>query len=237
MMDRQRLAVTELVIVMVALWLSFTVHRSPQFPGSLVGGILAISGAALMVLVTILYGLTKSIPALKRLITGAVSMRTLLAWHVYTALLGAMLGLVHTGHKLDSPLGKALVTTMLLAVLSGYIARYFLGFIAEELHDKQVLLRHLQTAFNNIGTEVGLARDRSAAVAEASGPPGMSLGVRARSLANSIADVEYSIKTHALLRRRASRWLKLHALVSGLFYLLLTLHVWAVIHFGIRWLR
>lgn len=237
MMDRQRFAVTELMVVLLILWLSFAVHRSPQFPGSLTGGVLAISGAALMVLVTIFYGLIKSIPPVKRLITRRISMRTLLTCHVYTSLVGAMLALLHTGHKLDNPLGIALVTTMLLTVLSGYIARYFLGFVSEELHEKQVLLGKLQTAYKNIGTEARLAAEASAVVGMTTGPPRLSLGVRARSLSGSIADVEYSIKTHTLLKRRASRWLKLHAMVSGLFYLFLTLHVWAVIHFGIRWLR
>lgn len=237
MMDRQRFAVTELMVVLLLLWLSFAVHRSPQFPGSLTGGVLAISAAALMVLVTVFYGLIKSIPPVKRLITRAVSMRTLLSWHVYTSLVGAMLALLHTGHKLDNPVGIALVTTMLLAVLSGYIARYFLGFVSEELHEKQVLLGKLQTAYTSIGTEVRLAGNPSSAVRVTGGLPRLDLGARARRLSGSIADVEYSIKAHALLKRRASRWLKLHAIVSGLFYLLLTLHVWAVIHFGIRWLR
>lgn len=237
MMDRQRFAVTELVVVLIVLWLSFAVHRSPQFPGSLTGGVLAISGAALMVLVTIFYGLIKSISPLKRLITRSVSMKALLTWHVYTSVVGAIFALLHTGHKLDNPLGIALVTTMLFAVLSGYIARYFLSFVSEELREKQVVLSKLQAEYKSIGAEVSLASEATSVIKAAAALPRLSLGMRARLLAGSIADVEYSIKTHTLLKRRASRWLKLHAIVSGLFYLLLTLHVWAMIHFGIRWLR
>ena len=73
------------------------------------------------------------------------------------------------------------------------------------------------------------------------GPPaveqaGAGVGARAIRLAESIADVEYAIKSHEALKGRASRWLKLHLLTSIVFYLLLTLHVWAATYFGLRWL-
>ena len=239
MMDRQRFTVTELVIVLLVLWLGFAIHNAPQFAGSLTGGALALIGASLMVLVPIAYGLIKGIPPLRRLVTRAVSMRALLVFHVYTAVLGAILAVLHTGHKLINSLGIAVLTSMLAAVVSGYIARYFLGFVAEELHEQQTLLSKLQVAYQSVAAEIGAAATTAAApaVAVADKPSRLTLGTRAKQLSVSIADVEYSIKTHTVLKRRASRWLKLHAIVSGVFYLLLTLHVWAVLYFGIRWLQ
>ncbi len=54
-------------------------------------------------------------------------------------------------------------------------------------------------------------------------------------LVESIADVESAIEARETLKRWFSRWLRLHiALATGL-YLLLALHVWAGIHFGLRW--
>ena len=63
--------------LLVVLTLGFYIHRDPRFPGSLAGGVLGISGAALM-LVPLLYLFVKRIPPLKRAVTPAVSMRTLL---------------------------------------------------------------------------------------------------------------------------------------------------------------
>ena len=41
--------------------------------------------------------------------------------------------------------------------------------------------------------------------------------------------------THELLKRRSKNWLRAHIAVSLAFYLLLILHVWAAIYFGLRW--
>ena len=55
-------------------------------------------------------------------------------------------------------------------------------------------------------------------------------------LAESVADLEYAIRTHELFKRWCSRWLKLHIVLSAILYVLLALHIWASIHFGLRWL-
>ena len=57
-------------------------------------------------------------------------MRTLLTVHIYTALCGSILVLLHTGHKFDSPLGMALTVMVLLVVLSGFIGRYLMSHIS-----------------------------------------------------------------------------------------------------------
>jgi hypothetical protein len=54
-------------------------------------------------------------------------------------------------------------------------------------------------------------------------------------LAESVADLEYAVRTHELFKRWFSRALKLHIVLSLIFYVLLGLHVWAEIHFGLRW--
>jgi hypothetical protein len=59
--------------------------------------------------------------------------------------------------------------------------------------------------------------------------------VRALRLAESMADLEYAIKTHETFKRWFSRWLKFHIVISVILYVLLALHVWSGIHFGLRW--
>ena len=54
-------------------------------------------------------------------------------------------------------------------------------------------------------------------------------------LADSVADLEYGVRTHELFKRWCSRWLTLHIVLSVVLYVLLGLHIWAGIHFGLRW--
>src|SRR5690606_17565913 len=64
---------------------------------------------------------------------------------------------------------------------------------------------------------------------------GRSTPGRVIALATVMADVEYSIKMHATFEV-ALRWcLKLHLVLAFAVYLLLALHVWSGIHFGLRW--
>ena len=251
-MQRERYAATGLVLLLLVLWLGFSVHASPRFPGSLAGGILAVSAAVLMVVVPVGYAAVKRMPRLKRLVTKRIAMRTLLAWHVYTGIAGAILALLHTAHKFDSPLGMALTTSLLLTVLTGYIGRHFLGVVSMELGEKQAWLAELRAAYDEVAEDLatrtdpllGLAASRRTRMRLARLPVSeialadevrTSAGARAIRLAESIADVEYAITAHELLKGRASRWLRLHALTSIVFYVLLTLHVWASIYFGVRW--
>ncbi len=252
MIERERAVITGLFLLLLVLWLGFAVHASRRFPGSLAGGLLAVSAAVLMVVVPAGYATIKRIPRLKRFVTQRIAMRTLLTWHVHTGIAGAILALLHTAHKFDSPLGIALTTSMLLTVLTGYIGRHFLSFVSMEVHEKQAWLAQLRAAYDEIARELATRPDpllglavsrrggmRLASVLVGDAPivddPRATVGPRAIRLAESIADVEYAIKTHERLKSRSSRWLKLHVLTSSIFYVLLGLHVWASIHFGLRW--
>ncbi len=68
-----------------------------------------------------------------------------------------------------------------------------------------------------------------------SGATSLALMSHAFHVAESMADLEYAIKTHELLKRRFTIWLELHIAVSVVFYILLALHVWSGIYFGLRW--
>ena len=252
-MERERTIIGSLLLLQLVLWLGFLVHRSPRFPGSLAGGVLAVSGALLMVVPPILYSAAKRTGSLKRLITKRISLGTLLSWHVYTGIVGSILAILHTGHRFESSLGIWLTAMMLLTVLSGFVGRYFLNYASLELREKRDLLNKLATEYNQTVGEMSRQPNAGlASVVSRGGVAGRAMNSffgadiflkrendafpsRAVRLAESIADVEYAIKTHELLKRRTAIWLKVHIATSLVFYLLLVLHVWAAIYFGLRW--
>ena len=71
--------------------------------------------------------------------------------------------------------------------------------------------------------------------APAAGGTPVPAPVRALDLAESLADLEYAIQTHETFRRLFGRWLRVHIVISLFLYVLLGLHVWAAVHYGLRW--
>jgi hypothetical protein len=253
MKEHDRLVATGLVVLMLILGLGFLIHRSSRFAGSGWGGVLGVSGAVLM-LVPLAYMVVKRIPPLKRTVTRRVSMRTLLIWHVYAGIVGPILGLLHTGHKFDSPLGIALTAMMVIVVLSGFVGRYFMGQFSQTIREKKDMLTGLELAYRQTAGELAAHPEQVAVVQPlagfwsrlagglllarpAAGPATMITPVRALRLSESMADLEYAIKTHETFKRWFAGWLKLHIVISFVLYLLLALHVWAGIYFGLRWFR
>lgn len=243
MKNRERFIVVSVFVVLVFAWLGFLLHVSPRFAGSGLGAVFGISGAVLM-LIPLVYVLVKRIPFFKERITHYVSLQTWLSIHIYTGIVGAVLALVHTGHKYTSPLGIALTATMLLVVVSGIILRYLTPFVNLDMKDKLLLL---QTARGDLDYAWGvfeksanerkeLPKDTVGLAALGLSPVhGISAG-RVTILADGVADLEYSIRTHELLKRWFSGTLTVHIVVSVAFYALLVAHIASGIYFGLRWL-
>lgn len=249
MKERQRLIVSGLIILLLVLWLGFVFHASPRFPGSFWGGVLGVTGAVLMAW-PLAYSAIKRIKFIKNGVTRWITIRTLLTLHIYTGIFGAILAILHTSHKFIHPLGILLTAAMLLAVLTGFVGRHFKAQVSEELREKEQMLASLQIAYRETADE--LARQPASSVvslrhglfarlslrfvaADLDEESPIALSARAMRLAESIADLEYAIKSHELLKRRFAVWLKLHIAASVVFYILLALHVWAGIYFGLRW--
>jgi hypothetical protein len=245
MKEREHIVLTGTFTLLLLTWLGFLVHRSPSFAGSAVGMMFGIAGAVLM-LIPLAYPIVKRIPFLHDRITRRVSLQTLLTVHVYSGIFGPLLAIIHTGHKFDSPLGITLAAVMLLVVVSGFAVRYLLTYVNQEIKDKLLLL---QTARGDLDSAWGVMestppemRDLPKAPLLAAGLA--SVGIELSSggpagevtrLAESVADLEYAVRTHELFKRWFSRALKLHIVLSLIFYALLGLHIWAEIHFGLRW--
>ena len=247
MRERERVVVTGVLGVLLLAWLGFFVHRSPRFPGSGVGAVFGIAGAALM-LVPLAYPIVKRTSFLRARITPHVSLPSWMAVHVYAGIIGPVLGLIHTGHKFDSVLGITLTASMLLVVVSGFTGRYLLSFVNRELADKLVLL---QTARGDLDSAWGVLEKSAAEMRGLPKAPVLAAGLASLGFegdfgglagqvtrtAESVADLEYAIRTHELFKRWCRRWLVLHIVLSVIFYGLLALHIGAGIYFGLRWLR
>ena len=247
MKEREGIIVTGVLSVLLLAWLGFLVHRSPRFPGSGVGAVFGIAGAALM-LVPLAYPIVKRIPFLHARITPHASLQSLLALHVYSGIFGPLLALIHTGHKFDSLLGITLTAVMLLVVVSGFAVRYLLTYVNQEIKDKLILL---QTARGDLDYAWGVLENSPAEMRALPKTPVLvaglaSLGFELPSggpaaevtrIAESVADLEYAVRTHELFKRWFSRSLKLHIVLSVILYALLALHIGSGIYFGLRWLR
>ncbi|MHB0960132.1 MAG: hypothetical protein ACYC0X_20900 [Pirellulaceae bacterium] len=246
MKEHERIILTGVFSVLLLSWLGFLVHSSPSFAGSGIGATFGIAGAVLM-LVPLAYPIAKRIPFLHDRITAHVSLQSLMTLHVYSGILGPLLAIIHTGHKYDSWLGITLTAVMLLVVVSGFAVRYLLTYVNQEIKDKLLLL---QTARGDLDSAWGVLENSpeeakalpkahllTAGLASlgidlstASGPAG-----EVTRLAESVADLEYAIRTHEFFKRWFRWALNLHIVLSVLLYVLLGSHVWAGIHFGLRW--
>lgn len=251
MKEREPLVVGGLVALLLLLWLGFLLHVDPQFAGSLWGGVIGVSGALLM-LVPLVYSLVKRIPSLKKLVSRRVSIRTLLVWHIYAGILGPILALLHTGHKFVSPLGIALTAMTLIVVVSGFVGRYLMSQLSHEVREKKEMLTRLELAYRETSGELAAHPEQIAVLRTLAGfwsrlaadylvvspdaePRSLPISVRTLRIADAMADLEYAIKTHEHFKHWFAGWLKFHIVISVFLYALLGLHVWAGIHFGLRW--
>ena len=225
--EKERLAVGTLLSMVVLFVPGFLLHAAPRFPGSLVGGVLGIAGALLFVLL-LAYSLARRVPWLKR----PVSLRAMLSFHVYAGAAGAALGILHTGHQYQSPLGIVLVVSMLLVVLSGFAGRYYLAEIGTDIREQRQELGVLRTRYDLIASGIATALQGGAPPAAATA----ALGVPIPALVAGIADLEYAISRREALKRALARWVVLHVVAAIVLYPLLALHVWSGIYYGLRWL-
>ncbi len=248
MKEREKIIISGLVSLLLLIWIGFLFHNDPSFPGSSWGLLLGVVGAVLM-LVPLLYLIIKRNKPLKKAVTRFVPMRTLLTWHIYAGVLGPVLVILHTGHRYESPIGIALTAMTLIVVLSGFIGRYIMSIIGRGIREKKDTLEKLRAEYDQTIADLaspsagdswvkpGLTRAfmlrLSAPLFERSSH---SAEVRAIRITESIADVEYALRTHDRFKQVFSKWLKWHIAVSTFLYLLLALHVYSQFHYGLRWL-
>ena len=248
-MNRERTVVTAMFLLLLVLLMGFLIHRAPRFAGSAWGGALGVS-AALLMLVPLAYVLVKRVSWLKEKAATRQWLPKLLVWHLYAGILGAFLAILHSGHRFQSWLGILLTTTMLLSVLSGYIGRHFLQFVAGELKEREATLVTLRAAYDERSNQITAIPSAAAAITQQTSVGGRlaaviapnseaysasNLARGALGLASAIADMEYSISADTAIKRRLRIWLSMHIATSIGFYVLLALHIGAGVQYGLRW--
>jgi hypothetical protein len=230
--ERRRLIVDATLAGLLLLVPAFLLHADERFAGSVAGFALGSSAAALMILLVI-YPLVKHSKNVKAGVTRLVSMRAVLDFHVYAGIAAAFLALLHTGHKFHSPLGIALIVSMLAVVVTGFVGRYHLPQTAVELREQQARLATLRSAY-----------DRTALALSALDTPASGAAVTASALqevpllqlVEGISDLEHGIASQEAVKRIFTQWIGLHVVAAIAMYALLTLHVAAEIYYGLRWL-
>ena len=248
MQERDGAMAFGLMLLLLLLPAGYYVHISPRFAGSFVGSMIGIAGAVLM-LVPLLYLIVKRVPWLRTHVTRWMSLRTLLAVHIYAGILGPILGIIHSGHKFRSPLALSLVGLMIVVVLSGYAGRYLLGQITTAIQGRRSELAVLNAAFATAAAgpvQDIPAKSESNASVRAWLPlffqrgrhrgDGAPTTARSIEIAEAMADVDFAIRIEELARDLFTIWLRLHIAIAMILYALLALHIWSGYYFGFRWL-
>lgn len=220
-----------LLALLLLLWLGYAWHRDLRFAGSPLGTVIGLVGALLM-LVPLAYTVVKRMPALRR-----GGLQRWMQWHVYAGLLGAGLGVLHSGHRFDSWIGQLLIASALLSVLTGYVGRHLSAFVVEDLRERDAQLAAVQAAWDQRVSALGVA-----GASPPSPRPELPL-LRSRSgaeiefdrLAEAVADARHAVRSARRLRSALRRWLAAHIAVSVVFYAALAVHLWGAWTHGWRW--
>ncbi len=225
MSDAERLTVGVVFTAILFLAPAFLFHTAPEFPGSLTGGILGIAAAVLMVLLLV-YPLAKHVSWIRNGFDRMVALRALLSFHVYAGVVGGFLAILHTGHRYESPLGIALIVSVLIVVLTGFVGRYYMPKVMVEIQDHQKKLATLRTVY-----------DRTAALATPAASTVDRADIQVLPLVHAMADLEYAIGSQRAIKVAFGRWIVAHVVASIAMYVLLGLHIMAEIYYGLRWLQ
>jgi hypothetical protein len=231
--DRERLIVDIVLASLLLLAPAFLLHSDPRFAGGLAGFALGVSAAGLM-LFLLIYPLAKYSRRVKAIVTRVVSMRALLGFHVYAGIAASFLALLHTGHNYQSPLGIALIVSLLVVVVTGFVGRYYLPQTAAEIRERQSRLATLRSTYDRTVLVLS-ARE----VADADGPPISASALQEvpiSQLVEGISDLEYAIGSQEAVKKIFMQWIDLHVLAAIAMYALLALHVAGEVYYGLRWL-
>lgn len=223
MREYEKVIASSLLVLLFVAWFVFLVHEDPRFAGSAVGGFFGVLGLVSM-LVAYIYPVVKRVAGAKRAVSRTMSLSAFLQIHVYAGILGPIFGLIHSGHKFESPTGIALTALMLGVVFSGFAGRYFFGIISADVREKKAMLAALEQEYHHLSLEVAGSTGRGAFFARLSGT------------SEAIADVEYALQTDGRARRLFTRWLAVHIALSFALLALLGLHVFSSFYYGVRWL-
>ncbi len=249
MREREPIIAAATIFILLLVWIGGVIEPSPDFAGSALGGVLALTGTFLLLTPLFFLGV-KRIDSIKTMVVRHIPMRTILLWHIYAGFLGTVLILLHTGHKFNGALAASLTALTLIVVFSGVIGRYLQRQIGDDVRGKRKLLTQLYEEYDSVSVRGNLAPEFPGQVS----PPenritslvedhtsavviGTNTVVNVVNLVSSIADVESAITSRETLKQWFTLWYRVHITLAIGMYLLLILHIWSGIHFGLRWFQ
>ena len=238
MRDREPKIAAATIFILLLVWIGGGIDPSHDFAGSAVGGILALAGTFLL-LTPLLFLVIKRIDFVKTIVVRHIPMRTILIWHIYAGFVGTVLVLLHTGHKFSSVLAASLTVLTLAVVFSGVIGRYLQRQIGDDVRSKRKLLNQLYEEYESVSTRSNMAAEYNGQDFNtdriAPNTIGTYLVVNIVNLVSSIADVESAITSRETLKQWFTIWYRAHIILIIGMFLLLILHIWSGIYFGLRW--
>ncbi len=247
MREREPIIAAATIFILLLVWILGILAPSHDFAGSALGGVLAVTGTFLL-LTPLFFLVVKRIDIIKTMVVRHIPMRTILIWHIYAGFLGTILILLHTGHKFNSVLAASLTAFTLIVVFSGVIGRYLQRQIGDDVRGKRKLLNQLYEEYDSVSAHSNVATEFQGQINPAdkripsfvidrtsSDTIGTHTVVSVLNLVSSIADVESAITSRETLKQWFTIWYRVHiTLIIGM-YLLMILHIWSGIHFGLRW--
>ena len=238
MRDREPKIAAATIFILLLVWIGGGIEPSHDFAGSALGGVLALAGTFLL-LTPLLFLVIKRIDFVKTIVVRHIPMRTILIWHIYAGFVGTILVLLHTGHKFSGVLGASLTTLTLTVVFSGVIGRYLQRQIGDDVRSKRKLLNQLYEEYDSVSARSNMATEYNGQDFNidrtAPNTIGPYLVVNIVNLVSSIADVESAITSRETLKQWFTIWHRAHITLMIGMILLLILHIWSGIHFGLRW--
>ena len=226
MAEGEKVAVGGVVSALVLFVPLSLFHVAPRFAGSLVGGLFGVA-AAILFLLLLVYTAVKRLPWVKARMTAVGSVSAILTFHVYAGAVGALLSIIHSGHRFESPIGIALIVLMLTVVTSGFVGHYYLAQVGVELRDQQSELQVLRDRYDDLALAAQGLKDQ--VVVDPSGIP-------LERLLGGMSDLEFQVGGRERLKTTFNHWILVHIASAIMMYALLILHIWSEIYYGLRWL-
>ena len=231
---RGRLIVDIVLASLLLLVPAFLLHSDPRFAGSLAGFALGTSAAMLMVLLLI-YPLTKYSRSFKALVTRLVSMKDLLGFHVYAGIAASFS--CRTSQRTQVRESDRDCPHRQYVDRGGDRIRGAVLSAADRHRNSRaakLIYQTLRSAYDRTALTLS-ARE----MAIPDGPPVRTAALQEvplLQLVDSISDLEYAIGSQEAVKKIFMQWIGLHVVAAIAMYALLALHIAGEVYYGLRWL-
>lgn len=227
-----------LSIFFVIFVLGFLLHQSPTFAGSLFGHLIGIAGTVIMSM-TLVYPFRKRIQKKK-------GKKNPINTHIYYGLIGPLLVVVHSAHKFSSIIGVLVFLSMFIVVGSGIVGKFLFRRTNRAVKQQKSDLETLKSLFALRRADATQCRSYLAigkkALWDSDQVTGGVTDIEGQQrcevllhLANSITELEQSVRIFSHTKVLFSRWIRVHYLLTFFLFAMVIVHVLTTLYYGLRW--